>query len=328
VLDAFRQCPYPVPGGTGRPFAFATDPQDDTQIITQTKNSLGISDLPSLAYHVTEAVVPNPAGDARVGQFVLDGEGDRTVRDILGTRDGGEEQDEKTRAENNLREALAEGPRRTTDVEGEAREVHDIQAPDLKRARSSLRISTAKRGNSWWISLPEHEGDLRDLPEDETPPPGKSAKRGPRMPLKARLAQLALFQVRPGPSVRAVRRPDLAPTARAGRVAMRPGARPHHDRRPACARHLHPQSPPRQRLHHLPRPHHHRPAQHPADHPAQLVPTLRRSVQGFRGVRLIEPPKESLPTIDQEKLAEFSATHTVPLDLRRAERRSVGRKMF
>jgi hypothetical protein len=113
-------------------FAFATDPQDGTQNITQTKNSLGISDLPSLACHITEAVVPSPAGDARVGQFVLDGEADRTVRDILGTREGGEGQDEKTRAENYLREALAEGPRRTTEAEEEAPGSPRHQAADLQ----------------------------------------------------------------------------------------------------------------------------------------------------------------------------------------------------
>jgi hypothetical protein len=156
-------------------FAFATD-QDGTHVITQTKNSLGISDLPSLAYRIIEAVIPTPRGDARVGQFVLDGEADRTVRDILGTRDGGEEQGEKARAEDYLKKALADGPRRTKEVEEEAREVHDISPRTFKRARSSLRIPTAKRGDSWWISLPEHEGDLEDLPEGETPLPAKSAK--------------------------------------------------------------------------------------------------------------------------------------------------------
>jgi hypothetical protein len=42
------------------------------------------------------------------------------------------------------------------------------------------------------------------------------------MPLKARLAQLALFPGQARTLSAAVRRPDLAPTARAGRVAVRP----------------------------------------------------------------------------------------------------------
>jgi hypothetical protein len=157
-------------------FAFASDPEDGTKVITQTKNSLGISDLPSLAYRITEAVIPTAQGDARVGQFVLDGKTDRTVRDILGTKDSGEEQSEKNRAEDYLKTALANGPRPTKDVEEEAREVHDISPRTFKRARASLRIPTAKHGDSWWISLPEHEGDLKDPPGGETPPPAKSAK--------------------------------------------------------------------------------------------------------------------------------------------------------
>jgi hypothetical protein len=156
-------------------FAFATDPADGTQVITQTKNSLGISDLPSLAYRIIEAVVPTAQGDARVGQFVLDGEADRTVRDILGAGNG-EEQDEKARAEDYLRKALAAGPRRTAEVEEEARQVHTIAKRTLERARKSLRIAAAKRGGMWWISLPEHEGDLMDLPATETALPAKTAK--------------------------------------------------------------------------------------------------------------------------------------------------------
>jgi AAA domain-containing protein len=64
-------------------FAFAADPEDGSKVITQTKNSLGHADLPSLAYRMIEAIVPTAKGDAKVGRFVLDGESDRTVRDIL-----------------------------------------------------------------------------------------------------------------------------------------------------------------------------------------------------------------------------------------------------
>jgi AAA domain len=156
-------------------FAFAADETDGTHVMTQTKNSLGISDLPSLKYRMIEAVVPTPSGDAKVGQFVFDGEADRTVRDILGTRNG-EEQDEKTRATDYLKAALASGPRQTKEVEEEAREEEGITKRTLERARKSLRIPAAKRGTTWWISLPEHEGDLMDLPDTETALPAKTAK--------------------------------------------------------------------------------------------------------------------------------------------------------
>lgn len=65
---------------------------------------------------------------------------------------------------------LADGPRLSRDIADEAQEVHSISARTLKRARSDLRIPAQKHGNEWWISLPEHEGDLR------APRPAKSAK--------------------------------------------------------------------------------------------------------------------------------------------------------
>lgn len=61
-------------------FAFAEDPEtENTKVITQTKNSLGHSGLPSMAYRIIEAIVPTPKGDARVGRFILDGESEKSV---------------------------------------------------------------------------------------------------------------------------------------------------------------------------------------------------------------------------------------------------------
>jgi hypothetical protein len=156
-------------------FGFATDPDDGTQVMTQTKNSLGLAGLPSLAYRITEATVETAKGTAKVGKLVIDGPSERTVQDILAAKNG-EGPGEKTRAEDYLRTALKNGPRATREVEEEAREVHGISQRTLKRARNDLRIPAVKRAeDGWWISLPEHEGDLRSLP------PAKSAKeaRGP-----------------------------------------------------------------------------------------------------------------------------------------------------
>jgi hypothetical protein len=143
--------------------AFAIDPQDGTCVITQTKNSLGRSDLCSLAYRIISATVPTATGDANVGRFVLDGPSDRTVHDILDALadgDGGEQ----ARAEDYLRKALADGPRLTGDIEDEARNGHGISKRTLDRARGNLRIPAGKSSatGKWYISLPEHEGDLRD----------------------------------------------------------------------------------------------------------------------------------------------------------------------
>jgi hypothetical protein len=139
-------------------FAFAVD-EDGVSVITQTKNSLGRSNLPSLAYRIIEATVETAKGDAKVGKFVLDGPSERTVQDILSDQ-GGEERDAKTRAQDYLREVLAGGPRRTKDVEEEAREARGITKRTLERARAELKIAAGKSGSDWWISLPEHSGDI------------------------------------------------------------------------------------------------------------------------------------------------------------------------
>jgi hypothetical protein len=169
-------------------FAFAAD--KDGQVITQTKNSLGLSNLPSLSYRLEEAIVPTGKGDARVGRFVLEGESARTVEDVLAVQSDLADQRELTRAEEYLRKGLGGGPRPTKDVEAEAREVHGISKRTLDRARKNLNIAAASKGTSWWIALPEHEDDLKDLPDTpsgpgtpsdlpaETAKSAKSAKSG------------------------------------------------------------------------------------------------------------------------------------------------------
>ncbi len=151
---AFKDVPRSI-------FGFAAD--DDGHVITQTKNNLGRMDLPSLAYRVIEAIVPTAKGDAKVGRLVLDGTSERSVRDILKDQGNGAERDEKTRAEDYLRKALADGPRPTRETEEEARQAHSIAQRTLERARRDLHIVSGKIGRDWWLALPEHEGDLNDL---------------------------------------------------------------------------------------------------------------------------------------------------------------------
>lgn len=143
-------------------FAFATDTEDGSKVITQTKNSLGYADLPSMSYRITEATVPTAKGDARVGRFVLDGPSDRSVADILSTMSGGDGRTEKLRAGDYLRKALAAGPRLSAEVEEEGKEA-GYSKRTLDRARQELQLATGKIGPAWWVCLPEHAGDLADL---------------------------------------------------------------------------------------------------------------------------------------------------------------------
>jgi hypothetical protein len=84
---------------------------------------------------------------------------------------------EKERAESFLRTMLAGGPRKTRDVEDEARHGHQITHRTLVRARKDLRIPARKIGADWYIALSEQEGDLKDFkpPEPGSDLPAKSA---------------------------------------------------------------------------------------------------------------------------------------------------------
>ena len=155
-------------------FAFAADEEDGSSVITQTKNSLGRGNLPSLAYRIVEATVPTDKGDARVGRLIIDGPSERSVQDLLGDQ-GGAERNEKDRAEQHLRAALGNGPRLSTEVEDEGKAA-GFSKRTLDRARQELHIIARRAGSAWWIALPVHEGNLNELVEAAKS--AKSAKAG------------------------------------------------------------------------------------------------------------------------------------------------------
>jgi KaiC/GvpD/RAD55 family RecA-like ATPase len=172
-------------------FAFAVDDADGLHVITQTKNSLGRSGLPSLAYQITEATVETPTGDAKVGRFVLDGKTDRNVRDILAAQGASDDQrDELARAKVYLRTALAGGPRLTSEIEDEARERELIAKRTLERARRDEGVMARKAGLVWYIALPEHEGELSKLASKATEAAGR-AKASRRTVMSAKTANPA-----------------------------------------------------------------------------------------------------------------------------------------
>ncbi len=142
-------------------FAFAADAENGTQVITQTKNSLGYSDLPSLAYRIIEATVPTAKGDARVGRLVVDGPAECTVQDILSAQASigqGGGLTERARAEEFLEKALAGGPQLVKEIEEEAKEACGIAKRTLDRARQKLKIPARRVGTAWWMALPDSRG--------------------------------------------------------------------------------------------------------------------------------------------------------------------------
>jgi hypothetical protein len=82
---AFKNVPRAI-------FGFGRDPEsaDGSCVMTQSKNSLGRSDLPSISYRIESATVGTAHGDAHTGRLVVLGVSDRSLAEILATANGDE----------------------------------------------------------------------------------------------------------------------------------------------------------------------------------------------------------------------------------------------
>jgi hypothetical protein len=87
---AFRDLPRAV-------FAFAVTKTE--KVLSQVKNTLGRSDLPSLTYTIEPVTVPTPEGDAEVSKFVLGGVSYRDVADLLADGEDADDPDLRNAAQ-------------------------------------------------------------------------------------------------------------------------------------------------------------------------------------------------------------------------------------
>ncbi|MFB9238685.1 AAA family ATPase [Plantactinospora siamensis] len=150
---AFKNVPRSV-------FGFAVDPEGD-RVMTQTKNSLGRLDLPSLSYQIEGTEVPTKLGPAHVGRLVWLGFSERSVTEILSDRGDADDQGDRLDAVEWLRAYLA-------DNGGEAPAVDVFKAGDkdgfskdaLKRAKRKAGVLSEKTGMDagWMWRLKPAEG--------------------------------------------------------------------------------------------------------------------------------------------------------------------------
>ncbi|MDX5565649.1 AAA family ATPase [Streptomyces sp. ID05-04B] len=127
--------------------AFARDGEGDEQVMTQTKNSLGRLDLPSLAYRIEGYDVPTRKGMANVGRLAFTGVSQRTVQDTLAAPVDREEISERDEAAEWLRGYL-------TDAGGEAASSDIFKAAErdgfakrtLQRARTRVGVTSQQSG--------------------------------------------------------------------------------------------------------------------------------------------------------------------------------------
>lgn len=138
-------------------FARDTDVEDGSCVISQVKNNLGRLDLPSLRYAIEEATLDTDEGPASVGRFVMLGESERSVADILNDRGEGQDSTERDEAAEWLTGYIADqgGTARAADV-FKAAKADGIAERTLKRARKRAGVTSERsgfgQGSVWTLS--------------------------------------------------------------------------------------------------------------------------------------------------------------------------------
>jgi hypothetical protein len=115
-------------------------------LISQIKNNLGRTDLPSLAYRIEDAEIATAEGPAIVGRIEFAGEAARSVQDILGDRGGVEDRSALDEAVEWLRGVLEDRPMLKEDVLKFAKR-EGITIRTLERASVVLEVVSERHKN-------------------------------------------------------------------------------------------------------------------------------------------------------------------------------------
>ena len=134
--------------------AIARDPASGTGVITLIKNNLGILDIPSLAYRISQATVTDKQGTGiTTGRIDFTGNAHRGVWEILSDTETASDRAESTDCATWLRNELEKGPIRSKDLEAGAK-VADYSDSTVHRARRKLGVKPVKKDDGWWVELP------------------------------------------------------------------------------------------------------------------------------------------------------------------------------
>lgn len=151
--------------------AFARDRETEEQVMTQTKNSLGKLDLPSLSYLIEGFDVPTAKGNANVGRLVFTGIAERSVEDTLSTPVDREEVSERDEAIRWLKGYLIDaGGQADAGQVIKAGERDGIAKRTLQRARSKAGVSSEPSGFgkdrswTWVLSVTDETVDAKEAP--------------------------------------------------------------------------------------------------------------------------------------------------------------------
>ncbi|WP_415947742.1 AAA family ATPase [Streptomyces sp. KLOTTS4A1] len=154
--------------------AFARDRETEEQVMTQTKNSLGRLDLPSLSYCIEGFDVHTRKGVANVGRLVFTGISERSVEDTLSAPVDRDEAGERDEAAAWLVDYL-------TDQGGEAPAGEVIKAAErdgfakrtIQRSRAKVGVTSQKsgfgKGWAWVLSVTDNREDDTKVPKVPAP---------------------------------------------------------------------------------------------------------------------------------------------------------------
>lgn len=153
---AFKNVPRAI-------FGFGRDPESAGGgcVMTQSKNSLGRSDLPSMSYCIESAIVATEDGDAHTARFVVLGMSDRSLTDILATTDLGNQPGGGVEKPTPAQDFILEYIELFADENGEVASrdvltqglVEGFKESELTKARNAMRhrVGTRKTGtNGGW----------------------------------------------------------------------------------------------------------------------------------------------------------------------------------
>lgn len=164
---AFKNVPRSV-------FGFAVDREDGQRVMTQTKNSLGKLDLPSLLYAIEDTTVPTRLGPAHVGRLVWLGESDRSVSDIL-SDSSSDDREERTDCAAWLRSYLVDNGAEAEAVDVfKAGDKNGFSRDALKRAKKRAGVTSRKEAfdAGWmWVLDPQGSANSAKGAESVSPHP-------------------------------------------------------------------------------------------------------------------------------------------------------------
>lgn len=152
-------------------FGFGRDPESANGgcVLTQSKNSLGLSGLPSISYRIESATVATPHGDAHTGRFVALGVSRRSLTEILSTSNGDNKKDGSAEKLTRAQEFILMYIELYGDDSGEvaSRDViaqgitEGYNENEIKKARNAMGnpVSTRKTGTdggwNWFLTQEE-----------------------------------------------------------------------------------------------------------------------------------------------------------------------------